>query len=70
MPYENTEQVKQELRRMSDDDLEKTYIECLEEYKRGGPEDGDQARSDFLRALVEAEIDYRFDVEGPREAAQ
>jgi hypothetical protein len=66
MPYTHERQVVRFLREMAERELERLYVEGLLERKAGGPEDGDQARSDRLMQLVVAEIDKRF-LEGPRE---
>lgn len=61
-PYSGTKSVRRTLRSLSNDKLEQTFIEGLEERKRGGPKDGDRARSDFLLQLVQEEIDLRIRV--------
>lgn len=63
--YQGQAEVVRLLRSMSDDELESLYAEGLLERKRGGPRDGDVARSNALMELVEREVDKRMD-EGPR----
>ena len=47
------------LRDMDDWRLEAAYVEGLNERKRGGPSDGDTARSERLLSLIAAEMDRR-----------